>query len=141
MGISWGAEQIRIGFLLDFREDIWYRIGMAEAKHSIPRGRMGPAERACRSRLAQLVTQEGLMRGTLQVRMRLCGKPNCKCTRGERHRSLYLVVSEGGRPEQLFVPKDWESRVRAWVGAYGRVKGLLDELSRQYKKKVKDREA
>ena len=114
---------------------------MAVEKQDIPRGRMSARERECRSRLAQLVTQRGLMRGTLQVRMRLCGKPNCKCTRGERHRSLYLVVSEGGRLEQLFVPKDWESRVRAWVGAYGRVKGLLEELSRQYKKKVKDREA
>jgi len=101
---------------------------------------MPPEERECRSRLAQLMTQRGLMRGTLQVRMRLCGKPNCKCTRGERHRSLYLVVSENGRFRQLFVPRDWESRVREWVRDYGRAKGLLEKLSRRYWKKVEDRE-
>ena len=87
-----------------------------------------------------MITQRGLIRGTLQVRMRRCGKPNCKCRRGERHRSLYLVVSENGRLRQLFVPKDWELRVREWVQDYGRVKGLLEQLSRRYWKKVEERE-
>lgn len=74
------------------------------------------------------------------MRMRRCGKPNCKCRRGERHRGLYLVVSENGRLRQLFVPKDWELRVREWVQDYGRVKGLLEQLSRRYWKKVEERE-
>jgi hypothetical protein len=113
---------------------------MADNGPDIPRGRMPPEERECRSRLAQLMTQRGLIRGTLQVRMRLCGKPHCKCTRGERHQSLYLVVSEKGRLRQLFVPRDWESRVRAWVRDYGRAKGLLEKLSRRYWKKVEERE-
>ena len=69
-------------------------------------------ERRRRSAPARLVTQRGLLRGNLLQRRRVCGKPNCKCTRGELHASLYLVFSEGGKLRQIFVPKTWEPLVR-----------------------------
>ena len=51
-------------------------------------------ERARRSRVAQLSHQTRLMRGTLTIRSRRCGKPGCHCARGEPHVSLYLVQSQ-----------------------------------------------
>ena len=90
---------------------------------------MPAAERSRRSRLAQLIHQRRFLRGTLSVRSRRCGKPNCRCTRGEPHVSLYLVQSHGGKPRQLFVPKSWEDRIRAAVADYQQMQHLVEELS------------
>ena len=90
---------------------------------------MSSRERQLRSSLAQLTSQAGLLRGSLSIRERLCGKPGCKCTRGEKHISLYLVVSVGGKYRQLFVPKKLESQVRSWVENHRRVRGLLEAVS------------
>lgn len=97
------------------------------------------AERRARSRLAQLVHGQGLLRGTLLERGRVCGKPACRCTRGELHRSLYLVVSEKGRTRQLFVPKDWEPLVRRWVQSHHDARELMEEISRIHWEKVRQR--
>lgn len=114
---------------------------MADGKpDKIHRAHMPPAERQARSRLAQLLTQRGVIRGTLLVRKRKCGKANCRCAQGEGHESLFLVISENGRTRQLFVPKDWESRVRLWVEDYHRARKLLEEVSRIYWDKVRNRQ-
>ncbi len=97
-------------------------------------------ERQARSALARLVTQRGLLRGNLLERRRICGKPSCKCTRGELHASLYLVFSEGGKLRQLFVPKTWEARVRQWVADYHDARRRLEEISRLYFEKLRQRE-
>jgi len=101
---------------------------------------MSVRERQFRSRLAQVVTQRGVIRGTLLVRRRVCGKPTCRCARGERHESLYLAVSEGGRTRQLFVPRTWEAVVRQWVADYRQAQDLLEEISRLAWQKVRARD-
>jgi hypothetical protein len=101
---------------------------------------MGRHERQLRSRLSQLTSQAGLLRGSLSVRKRVCGKPGCKCTRGEKHVSLYLVVSEGGKYRQLFVPKDLEGQVRSWVKNHRRLRALLEEICGVCLEKVRRRE-
>lgn len=113
---------------------------MTGKKGEIPRSKMTAAERRTRSRLAQLLSQRGVIRGTLLVRKRKCGKANCRCAGGEGHESLFLVISENGRTRQFFVPKDWESRVRQWVEDYHRVRDLLEEVSRIYWDKLRNRQ-
>jgi hypothetical protein len=101
---------------------------------------MGLPERQARSALARLASQRGLLRGNLLQRRRACGKPNCRCARGELHASLYLVFSEGGKLRQLFVPKPWEARVQQWVADYHDARRLLEQLSRLYFEKLRQRE-
>jgi hypothetical protein len=101
---------------------------------------MSTRERNQRSRLAQLVHEAGLLRGTLAVRERTCGKANCKCAQGEKHVSLYLVASYEGRVRQLFIPKDWEPQVRRWVEQYQEARKLLEEVSLLYWDKVQKRQ-
>lgn len=101
---------------------------------------MSVPERQARSALARLVTQRAVLRGNLSERRRACGKPHCKCTRGKLHESLYLVFSEGGKLRQLFVPKSWEARVRQWVADYHDARRLLEEISRLYFEKVRQRQ-
>ncbi len=101
---------------------------------------MTTQERQWRSKLAQLVSQRGFIRGTLQERMRLCGKPNCRCTRGQRHRCLLLVISQKNRTRQLYVPKKWEPTVREWVKNYHDVRDLMEKISQIHWNKVQKRQ-
>ena len=100
---------------------------------------MSASERGFRSRLAQLIHQQGLLRGSLLTRRRVCGKPSCRCVKGALHESLYLVIHQGGRARQLYVPKDWEATVRRWVQGYHQAKELLEAISQVHWEKVKHR--
>ena len=95
----------------------------------LPRTTFSPAERRRRSRAAQLAHSSRLLRGSLSVRNQTCGKDSCRCARGEPHVSLYLVQSHNGKPRQLYVPKEWEERVRRAVKDYQELQTLLEEIS------------
>jgi hypothetical protein len=112
---------------------------MSDSNPVIPRGKMSAEERRVRSQLAQLIGQRGLIRGSLLVRRRVCGKPTCRCTRGASHESLYLVISQAARTRQVFVPKDWEPAVRRWVAEYHRARDLLEAISRLYWEQLRQR--
>ena len=59
------------------------------------RAKLSAAERNFRSQFARLALNRWFLRGSLSERLGKCGKPNCRCTRGELHKSLYLVQSQG----------------------------------------------
>ena len=103
---------------------------MPVVRKTISKAAMGEREKALRSELARLVNRCGLVKGSLYVRHRVCGRPNCRCTRGEKHAGLYLYHRDGRTVRQLHVGADREVRVRQWVGNYRRIQALLDELSR-----------
>ena len=101
---------------------------------------MSPHERRLRSELNRLLSQQGLLHGSLVHSHRLCGKPNCRCTRGHPHEGLYLVVTENGQPRQLYIPKEWEQTVQHWIEQYGKARELMDDLSRIHWQKVRNRQ-
>lgn len=72
-------------------------------------------ERQARSRLAQLIAEQPFLRGSLVQRARSCGKPTCRCQKGQLHRSLYLDTRHQGRRALLYVPRALEDTVRQWV--------------------------
>jgi hypothetical protein len=72
-------------------------------------------ERQARSRLAQLIGDQPFLRGSLVERARSCGKPTCRCQKGQLHRSLYLATRHQGRRALLYVPRALEQTVRQWV--------------------------
>ena len=97
------------------------------------------ASRRRRSRIAQLAHQRRLVRGTLSVRQVTCGKEACRCAAGETHVSLYLVQSQQGKLRQLYIPKQLEARVREAVNDYQELQRLVEELSEQEWKLLKER--
>lgn len=105
------------------------------------RTHLSEQERRVRSELRQLVSRDGFLRGTVSVREKVCGKPNCRCARGKKHRSVYLVASENGKPKQLFIPRALEPQVRRWVETYQRMRELLEELSRLHWDKLRQRKS
>ncbi len=115
---------------------------MSGRKREIPRAKMSAGERHWRSQLAQLAQGAGLLRGTLALRERVCGKPNCRCAKakGKKHVSLYLVASYEGRARQLYIPKNLELQVRQWVQQYQEARSLLEDVSLLYWDKIRKRQ-
>ena len=107
---------------------------------AIARGAMAPVERQFRSRLAQLASGQGLLRGTILERFRTCGNPRCKCARGQKHRAVCLLLRQDGRLRQLYVPRAYEERVRQWVANHQELKKLIAQLSDVYWHKVRQRQ-
>lgn len=104
------------------------------------KAQMSSKERATRSQIAKLIHYAPLMKATVTVRRVTCGKPNCRCARGERHLAVYITSRKGGTMRQLFIAKEKEEEVRRWVGNYHRVCELLDELSELFWERVKVKE-
>lgn len=104
------------------------------------RSQMSKEERKNRYRLKPYVGYREFVRGTVSVRQRVCGKPNCKCRRGEKHVCLVLTRSKDGKPEQLYIPKEKEEKVRRWVENYHLVQGLLERISSVYWDRLKRKE-
>ena len=107
-----------------------------------PRSTVSAAERRAYSRLRQLLNQPGVLRGTLVESRRKCGKRACRCAVDDdaRHRSLILCVSLDGKRTSVYVPPDWEPRVREWVARYGEIRDLVEQLSRASLTRLRDRQ-
>jgi len=114
---------------------------MSDRQQPTGRSHLSARERDFRSRLAKLIHGDGILRGSLSVRERTCGKPTCKCAKGEKHVSLYLTFSEDGKYRQLFVPKHLEEEVRAWVSNHQKARELLEEISRLHRDRIVNRDS
>jgi hypothetical protein len=93
------------------------------------RSQLDPQHRAARSRLAKLLDAGLLLKGSLVTMARTCGKPNCKCTRGHKHVSLYLAVRHGNVRKMIYVPPALEDAAAQWVETYRQVEQCLDDIS------------
>lgn len=93
-----------------------------------PRSHRPAPERHARSQLAQLIADQPFLRGSLVERARTCGKTNCRCRQGQRHRSLYLATRHQGRRALLYVPRGLEETVRLWVQNGRSLAGQLQNL-------------
>jgi len=102
----------------------------------MPRTQFPPAERAVRSKVAKVLHEEPLMRGTLSIRRLTCGKRSCRCHAGQKHLALYLTFGKEGRVHQVFVPQDAEAQVRAWVRNYASVREGLERISEMYRERL-----
>ena len=97
-------------------------------------------ERQLRSRLHQLLSSaEGFLHGSLIVMARRCGKPGCRCASDDqaRHRALCLGQTRGGKTTMIHIPAEMEQRVGQWVENFRQATELLEELSQQGRKRLK----
>ncbi len=72
-----------------------------------------------------------LMRGSLVERVRRCGRPNCACAKdpSRRHAGMFLTVQLEGHTHALHVRPEDEAKARAAIGAYGKLWGVINELT------------
>lgn len=99
---------------------------------------MSPEERALRSKAAQILASGALLHGYLAKRTKVCGKPNCRCTRGEKHTVFVLVVRREGRSQQIPVPKRLEPTVRRWVEQDKAVREIVARISELQIERLRD---
>ena len=100
------------------------------------------AERLLYSKVRQILGQPGLILGSLVVMRRKCGKESCGCSRNprRRHRSLYLATNVEGQRRMIYIPQEWEDRIREWVDRYAAIRETLEQLSLACIRRLKSRE-
>ena len=70
-----------------------------------------------------------LLVGTVVEYRITCGKKNCKCQKGEKHRAFYLSVHRNGKTKNRHIPKKKLAEARKMSENYKKLKELLHELS------------
>lgn len=74
--------------------------------------------------------ESNLLRGSLSVVGRTCGRKTCACiTEGKRHQARYLSVKLEGRTKLLYVPASQEAEVRKAIAVHRRMSSIIDELT------------
>ena len=69
-----------------------------------------------------------MIRGSVIVHRRRCGRPTCRCTDGvQLHASTVLSYSQDGKTRFLMLPADRIDAVRASVARYGAARAALEE--------------
>lgn len=73
---------------------------------------------------------EAIVRGSVVVHRRRCGKAACRCADGESlHEAVVLSYSEGGRTRFVMLPPSEVAGVRAAVERYRAERARLDEAA------------
>lgn len=69
-----------------------------------------------------------MLAASLSKTHKVCGKPNCKCARGDKHVVHQLSWTENGKRRSTHIRQDELVRVRAAVGRYRRIRQCRAEL-------------
>lgn len=75
-----------------------------------------------------------MVQGSFYLLRRKCGKPNCRCARGQLHPAYVLTRSEQGKDRLFTVPKDQRAGVRQWAAEYRRYQRARALLTKQHLK-------
>lgn len=67
-----------------------------------------------------------LLRGTLMVKRRRCGKPNCRCVHDAPHETPVLSYSEGGRTKTVALRPEDVPAVEAALARYEAARAELE---------------
>jgi hypothetical protein len=97
-----------------------------------PRSHRSSQERDARSRAVQILADRPLIRGSLVLQHRSCGKPYCRCQKGQKHPALYLHTRSGDRRVRIYIPPALHDTARQWVDNGRRLKRLLDRVSEHH---------
>ena len=69
-----------------------------------------------------------VMAASLSKTSKVCGKPNCKCARGDKHEVYQLSWTENGKRRSTHIRRDELDRVRSAVERYKRLRQSRAEL-------------
>lgn len=69
------------------------------------------------------------IRGSIVVMERACGKSNCRCRKGRKHKSIYLSQSVSGKTKMLYLPQKAEKQAYQYVKNYQKIRSILNSVS------------
>jgi len=82
--------------------------------------------RSLRSRMRKIGS---MMQGSVIYRRMKCGKPNCRCTRGEPHSYLCVTYKEKGKSKTVYVDRSLQAEALLLSRNCKKYKELLKELT------------
>jgi len=80
--------------------------------------------------LEECLGREPLLPGSIYTLRRKCGKPNCRCSRGELHESTVLSYRGQGRPRNISPPPGQLDSLRTMTHDYRRCRQARAKLVR-----------
>lgn len=79
--------------------------------------------------LSKMPKLEESIRGSFVIMNRYCGKPNCRCQKGQKHKSAYLSQSQKGKTKMIYIPHHAVKKTAEYIKNYKKTKGVLNILS------------
>jgi hypothetical protein len=77
----------------------------------------------------QLPRGARILKGCLVEMFRVCGKPTCRCLKGEKHRALCLSRRKDGKTATTYIPAAYERPVRQAVDRYHSLLDISEAIS------------
>lgn len=87
----------------------------------------------------QIPRSPKIIKGSLVELRRVCGKANCRCGNGEKHRSLYLSQSYRGRTRMTYIPRKYEKEITECVQRHKELVRIADKISELNIKIIRER--
>jgi len=84
-----------------------------------------------------LFSDRPVIKGTVYELKRRCGKPGCKCARGELHARMVVSASEGGKTRLQVIPHGFVVEVQAKVRRYQELRRVRARLGEIYREMLK----
>jgi hypothetical protein len=82
------------------------------------------------ARLKKLAGVKPFIIGTVVEYEKVCGNPDCKCTRGDKHKAQHLTYKdENQKTVSVYIPADMLAEVKRWTEEYKILKDLLQQIS------------
>jgi hypothetical protein len=84
--------------------------------------------------LRRLQRSQPMVQGSFYLLRRKCGKPRCRCARGELHASWVITRSESGQHRTYPVPDDARAWLRQLTAEYRRYQRARAVLVKRHQK-------
>ena len=78
-----------------------------------------------------------VIKGTVYELKTKCGKPGCRCAKGQLHPRMVLSASEKGKTKLRVIPHGFLVEVRTKVRSYQELRGARARLVEEHKKILK----
>ena len=85
--------------------------------------------RLCQARVKKLKATGPVLAASLVIIRKQCGRPGCRCQRGEKHPGHYITYKEKGKTPTVYVPLDLIKEAKGWIEEHRRLKRLTREIS------------
>lgn len=79
-----------------------------------------------------------VVHGSLVEMKRTCGKPQCRCARGEKHKAFYISRRLDGKTRLDHVSKSRVKDVRKWRRNYEHLEDLVQQLTTALLQELRD---
>lgn len=77
-----------------------------------------------------------VIKGSVYELKRKCGKPGCKCTKGQLHRTMVLSSSEKGRTRLRVIPRGFFLEIKSKAQRYQKLRRSRTRLGEVHRKMI-----